>query len=325
VGAPEHEAFLLEEAAGWAAEGLITPEQHAAIRARYGAPAGENRRRILVRAALAIGVVLVLLGTGRLLADLRLGFLAWTGVQAVLAIASLAWGLWLRRDRPDARSAQALIYLAAMFYLGALGLGAYTFDILNRFNSPWLFLVGGTTVAALGFWVRFAKLHAIGVVLACVAAGIWLHRAGVGLLWTPVAIGLAVAAVGHVLRPRRLPQVRWLYMVGGLAVAALAAWSLELGAESGARIGYAALFTAIGGLTLAAGFNEDDDALAGMGILLLVLDVYTQYYFLLWDRVPKTAFFLVGGLITLGFGIAYERTLHGRKPTDWWEQRGQSL
>ena len=69
--------------------------------------------------------------------DLKLGFLAWTGVQAVLAAASLWAGLKLHRERPEARSGPALIYLGAMFYLGAIGLGGYTLEIWNRFNSPW--------------------------------------------------------------------------------------------------------------------------------------------------------------------------------------------
>jgi uncharacterized membrane protein len=310
------EDFLLDEAERWVAEGLITEAQYGALRDRYAGQDADVRKQILVRASLAIGVVLVLLGTARLLADMQLSFLAWTGVQAVLSALAIGWGLKLHRARPAARAGQALIYLGAMFYLGAIGLGGYTFEIWNRLNSPWLFLLGGVSLGAFGLWVRFAKLHTIGLVLATVAAGIWLHRAGMPIRWTPLVLGLAVAGVGFALRVPGLPRLRWIYVAGGLAVAALAGWSLELGADAAGRWPYALLFTALAAAPLVVGLRERDDVLAGMGILLLVLDVYTQYYFLFWGAVPKTVFFLVGGLITLGFGIAYERKLHGQRPSE---------
>lgn len=312
----DREQFLLDEAAGWVREGLIGDDVYQRLRERYAPPPAEARRAIVVRAALAIGVVLILLGTARLFADLHLSFLALTGVQLSLAAGCLTFGRrWHGEDR-ESRAAHALIYLAAMFFLGAIGLGGYTFEMWDRFNSPWLVLFGGLCVGALGWGFRFARLHGIGVLLVCIAAGIWLQRFGMPARWVPLVLGLAVAAIGFVMRFRALPDVRMLYIYAGLGAAALTGWALELASDDPVRWAYAILFTVLAAAPLAAGMRENDDLLAGGGILLLVLDIYTQYYYLLWSLVPRTVFFLVGGLLTLGFGIGYERVLRGKRPTE---------
>ena len=103
-GVGDREAYLLDEAAAWAAEGLITPEQYDRLKARYAAPPEEARRRIVVRALLAVGVVLVLAGVGHVLADVHWSAGALALAQAVMAAVCLAIGLKFHRDRPDARS-----------------------------------------------------------------------------------------------------------------------------------------------------------------------------------------------------------------------------
>lgn len=273
------------------------------------------RRVIVVRAALVTGVLLLLLGAFRLFADLKLGPGALTAVQAVLAVCCVAMGWRMRQERPQARGGHALIYLGAMFYLGAIGLGGYTLEVLDRANAPWLLFLGGSVVAGLGWGVRFGKLHAIGVALLAAAAAVWLHRAGLPGRWAVMAVATAVVAAGA-LAGARMPQgFRHLYLVGGVVAGVGVSWVLEVTAAPGAQVPYALLLTIWAALPLAIGVREGDDTLAGLGIGLLVLDIYTQYYLLFWNWAPRTLFFLIGGAITLAFGIAYERALHGRRPS----------
>lgn len=313
IGARED--YMLEQAEQWAAEGLITREQLAAIQARYRAPAADVRRVIVVRAALVTGVLLLLLGAFRLFADLQLGPGALTAVQAVLALACVAAGWRMRRERPAARGGHALIYLGAMFYLGAIGLGGYTLEVFDRANAPWLLFLGGLVVAPLGWGVRFDKLHGIGVALLAAAAAVWLHRAGLSVRWAVMAVATAVFAVGALAGGRMPPGFRHLYMVGGVVAAVGVAWVFEVTASEWAKAPYALLLTLWAALPLAVGIREGDDTLAALGIGLVVLDIYTQYYVLFWQWAPRTLFFLVGGALTLGFGIAYERALHGKRPS----------
>lgn len=270
------------------------------------------RRTIIISASLVTGVLLVLFGTFRLIQDLHLGTGALTAVQAVLAVACLAGGLRIRQGRPLARSGYALIYLAAMFYLGAIGLGGYTLQILTNGNEPWLLLLGGSVVAALGVWVRFLYLHGLGVALVALAAGTWLHRAGLQVEYASLAVAAGLVAIGGGVGPRMSPQFRLLYLAGGFALGVFTAWGMEITAAESQRWVDALLLTGWALLPLVWGFRESDDTLAVLGIMAIVLDVYTQYYFLFWNWAPRTLFFLIGGLITLGFGIGYERFLHRR-------------
>lgn len=273
-------------------------------------PAADVRRKIIISASLITGVLLVLFGTFRLIRDLQLGTGALTAVQAVLAAACLAGGLRIRQGRPEARSGYALIYLAAMFYLGAIGLGGYTLQLLTTGNEPWLLLLGGGVVAALGAWVRFLYLHGLGVSLIALALGTWLDRGGLAPEHASLAVAAGLVAAGGLLGRRLTPHFRLMYLAGGFALAVLTAWGMEITAAEAHRWPNALLLTGCALAPLAWGFRESDDTIAVIGIMAIVLDVYTQYYFLFWNWAPRTLFFLVGGLITLGFGISYERFVH---------------
>lgn len=66
------------------------------------------------------------------------------------------------------------------------------------------------------------------------------------------------------------------------------------------------LFAAIVALII-IGYSNRDLVLINMGLLFFVLDVIARYFDFFWDMLPKSVFFMVGGLLLLIGGSLLER------------------
>lgn len=56
-----------------------------------------------------------------------------------------------------------------------------------------------------------------------------------------------------------------------------------------------------------AGYNYREPALVNIGLLFFVLDVIARYFDFFWDMLPRSVFFMAGGLLLILGGILLER------------------
>lgn len=300
----KNERYLLAEAEKWLAEGLITPEIHRRIRERYALD--QERKRLLIHSLLSIGVVLVLAGVFFFMGGLSLSSIQYAVVLVILAAGSLVAGRRLYQENPSGRAGHALIALGAMFYLGAVWIIGFVDRSQADASAGWLLLIGGAPLAGIGWAMGFLRLHAVGLALCCAAAGHGLFRLGFPLGQIPFVVAILLIGLALGLRKQAPSGFTRAYMALGLSVASFWAWIRELSLPAHA-LSYAILFSGLIVGILLHGIRERDEELTKLGIGLLILNVYTQYYMIFWEGTPKALFFLIGGLITLAIGVGYER------------------
>jgi uncharacterized membrane protein len=70
-------------------------------------------------------------------------------------------------------------------------------------------------------------------------------------------------------------------------------------------------------LTLAAlgqillGARLKSPLVMGFGVTVLAIDLFTRYFERMWDKLSQGLFFVVGGVLLVGFGAAVERSYRG--------------
>jgi uncharacterized membrane protein len=60
-------------------------------------------------------------------------------------------------------------------------------------------------------------------------------------------------------------------------------------------------------LQILLGAAQKSAVILGFGVTSLLVNLYTRYFESFWDSLEKGLFFLVGGVLLLFFGMAYER------------------
>lgn len=220
----------LERALGaLTAEGTLSDEQAAAVRARMAEETSRRRPRVgeaIGYLGVGLAVVSALALASQFWADLRVT--AQVSMLVLTGLALWAGGRWVTGERgsPGDRLAGLLWLLSAVAMAGAAGVAADG----ARANGTVALLATGSAAAAWGLPLWRARTGALqqlpvfgGIALGVLAGleevtGGGLAEAGGVMLWV---IGLAWAALawGTLVQPRRTG-----YVLGGLAVLAGAQW-----------------------------------------------------------------------------------------------------
>lgn len=162
MASPTFVSELQHESEAWAAEGLVTPEQAALVRARYGAPepAGEGTTTSILYATAG-----VLLGA------------------AALALVFVGF------DSPDAPLHLALLGLA----LEAAGIALFVFVPARRLLADAVLVAGLVPLAAVSFPDGYDALAPLG---AAAAAGLLAWRCDRGFVQVLGVVAFSVSAAG---------------------------------------------------------------------------------------------------------------------------------
>lgn len=289
------------------AEGALSDEQAAAVRARLAKEASRRRPRVgeaigYLGGALAAASALAL--TSQFWADLRT--VAQVAVLALTGLALWGGGRWVAGDRgaPGDRLAGLLWLLSAVAMAGAAGVAADG----ARADEAVVWLATGGAAAAWGLPLWRARAGALqqlpvfGGLVVAVLAGLEITRgsldqAGGVVLWV-TGLVWAVLTWGTLVRPLRTG-----YALGGLAVLAGAQWlaldlrgaGLALGAVTAVALLVAAVLTAQP-VTLGLGT-------AGVALFLpQILDAAFP------DAIGGPVLTFVAGVLLLADGLATIRT-----------------
>ncbi len=309
--------WLRGEVARWQAEGTITPEQAAAILARYPDDEPTGNRTATVFTALGA----VLLGVGALL------FVAanWqrmdTAVKLALIFGSmlashgLGWWLgWSKQTYP--RLGHALVWLGTLLYGAGIWLVAQIFHLNAHWPNGVLFWALGALPVA---WAAESRLNlALGVLLLCFWTGSeQLNFSQSNFLFLPL-LAMAVALAYRLKAPESL-----FFGAGGLVLWQMASmfhW-LEHVEEAAIAPAFSAL-TLLGlALFALAPWHESDDRLRPLawpyhiaGALAGLAGLYLQTFRWDWHRAavyPVQSWLVLGVMTLLGLAAAVQALRRG--------------
>jgi uncharacterized membrane protein len=318
VPAREVKERLAADVALWQEDGIIDDATRLLLAARYDAP-GFGLTTAVKYLGVAGGVFTVfgIMGLGAAITSSEASAAL---MLALVGALGLYAGLHLAAD-PSARyvhSSKVVIAIAWFAAAGALGLFTHA---LKMSEAATVVLVGaGALPIAFGLAYRGKNtfLLLIGVLGFFQWVGSWNRMLGRSTYAFEIAdpramclVSLGVFAVG-VWHERaweaRLPRFSDVYQATALvyfnmSLLILSIWPAETASS------YVVVFTlaALGQIVLAARLKS---ALTmGFGVTAFAVDLFTRYSEHFWGRFGQGLFFLVGGLLLMGFGAAVERAL----------------
>jgi uncharacterized membrane protein len=302
---------LAEDVALWQADGVIDEATRKTLQARYDTPGFG-----FVTAVKYLGI------TGGMLAAMGLLGLvaAISGSQTVAGVllagvsGFLAWaGLRLGRDARAryVHSSKIVLMLGVLGWAAAVGVEA---DALKMQSSQIAFVVG-LGVVPLALLIAYRERNGFLLTLAVLGlfhwVGSWSHMFGRSTyefeIDEPRIMAPLAAAVFVFGRwrggPGRFPVV---YQTVALIYFNLSLLILSIYPHNTAPI-YIVVFSvaALGQIFLGARLKSA--LVMGFGVTVLAIDLFTRFFELMWSELSQGLFFLVGGILLMGFGAAFER------------------
>jgi hypothetical protein len=305
---------LAGDVAHWLADGVIDAATLRTLQARYDTPGFG-----LLTAVKYLGVsggVLAGLGLVGLLTSLS-GSEHVASVALALVSALLVWaGLQLARDAQAryVHSSKVVLALGVLGWAGAVGVGAHA---LGAGDDAIAFIVGLGVVPVtfvLAYREQNGLLLGLGVLALFHWIGSWSRMAGRGSyelgideprLMAPAALAVLVLGLWHERRGRP-PRFHLVYQTLALLYLDLSLLIMSIYPHDLAPIGIA-LYTvaALGQVFLAARLKSP--LIMGFGVTALAVDLFTRYFERMWDRMDQGLFFVVGGVLLMGYAAVFER------------------
>jgi hypothetical protein len=307
---------LAGEVALWQADGIIDEATRKLLQERYDTP-GFGLTTAVKYLGIAGGVFSAfgLLGLVAAASSSEgLGAAMLAGVGGFLAWA----GLRLGRDARAryVHSSKMVLALGVFAWAGAVGVGSAALGLDARAMT----IVVGLGVLPLAFVIAYRERNSFLLFIALLGffqwVGSWSRMFGRSTYALDIvdpramaAVALAVFAVGvaHE-RVGRPPRFHVLYQAFALTYFNLSLLILSIYPERTAAV-YIVVVTlaALGQLVLGARMKSP--LVVGFAVATLGVDLFTRYCENIWDKLDLGLFFVVGGLLLMGFGMAAERGL----------------
>lgn len=315
---------LAEDVALWQADGLIDDATRRLLQERYDTPGFG-----LMTAVKYLGIAGGLLAAFGLLGLVvaMSGSQAFASVMLAGVAALFAWGgLRLARD-PRARyvyTSQIILAIGVVAWAAAVGVGC---NAAHMSEGGIAFVVGwGVVPLALviayrernGFLLLLAVLalfHWVGSMSAMVGRSSYAFEVEDPRAMLPLAVAVLAFGIWHERRPGRFATV---YKTVALIYAN---WSLIILSTDGYSQAHGKLWVAV--FTLATlgqivlGARLLSPLIMGFGVTCFAIDLFTRYFEYGWNRLDQALFFVLGGLLLMAFGAAFERAYR------LWQQQQQ--
>ncbi|MDN0087588.1 DUF2157 domain-containing protein [Yersinia nurmii] len=313
---------------GWVSEGVIAPEEHQRLLKHIVIQPFDWRR--LAGYAFIGALACLATAVASLFADSIL--IAWISqflrfdapvisvISAAIAVAFYYWGFRRYHLNPDKiYSNEAVLFLGVLFTATSLGYLGIWLD--NGSGRVSLLLLFGAGIYALIGWLGRSPLVWLFALLSLGNAfgAETGYLSGWGAYWLGlnyplrfILFGLILISVvllaQNPLRQRRLERIS---QAMGLLYLFLALWLLSIFGNYGDIDGWyqvrqielfhwSLLFALAAGAAIWLGLKRDDAMLRGFGLTFLAINLYTRFFELFWDSLPKTLFFvMLGGSLWL--------------------------
>src|SRR5438094_74117 len=120
----------------------------------------------------------------------------------------------------------------------------------------------------------------------------------------PVALAVFLFGVWHERKPGRFHLV---YQATALVYLNLSLLILSIYPHA-TVVAWIAVFSVAAVGEIVAGGRLKNPLLMGFGVTALAIDLFTRYFERMWDTLSQGLFFVVGGLLLMGFGASVERS-----------------
>ncbi|HUL36187.1 MAG TPA: DUF2157 domain-containing protein [Thermodesulfobacteriota bacterium] len=228
--------------------------------------------------------------------------------KSLISLAVLVLLIWLGMEaslRISYSEAHEVIMIIPLFFMAGLALWAVglmhrEWKSLRIISSPYI-LIGSLITFLAGFNLTFdifeigrgsdvflvfypgiVILFLLAVILRCLPEG---KERG----WTPETLGLVILMAVVIFLSLFFPKASYESMRGGLRLFFNILFALE-----------------IFGLII-LGFVRRYPTYVNIGLLFFSLDVFARYFDFFWELLPRSLFFILGGLLLLFGGIILER------------------
>ncbi len=314
----KHEWNAIKKAlSGWEEQGLITLEKNREL--RQAVKLKRNDRQQVARYFFIVAISCILLSFGAIFLDDKLlekfkhyFSLSNIFIAAIMAVITVSWFWFInrRRDRYSAFAWEVYMVLGGLTSLCALvyickdiGFGRYNSGMLIA-ASALLFTLGavfrssvlwiGAIVALLNWYGAFTTL-----------AGHDNMFLGMNYVMRFTVLGLAITGLSFLLplfKPTR--YFKRLTYISGLLIFLTALWGVSVFGNFGyldewAKVRqvyvliYGGIFGVVAAVVFLLGIKFDDDFTRDLGVVYLLLNLYSRYFEYFWDSMNKGLFFLV--------------------------------
>jgi len=302
---------LAEDVALWQADGIIDEPTRQTLQARYDTPGFG-----FVTAVKYLGItggMLAAMGLLGLVAAIS-GSQTTAGIMLAGVSGFLAWaGLRLGRDARAryVHTSKIVLMLGVLGWACAVGVEA---DAMKMQAGQIAFVVG-LGVVPLALVIAYRERNGFLLTLAVLGifhwVGSWDRMFGRSTyefeideprIMAPVAVAVFLFGLWQK-GPGRFPVV---YQTVALIYFNLSLLILSIYPHHTAEI-YIGVFSAGALAQIFLGARLKSSLVMGFGVTALAIDLFTRYFERMWDHLDQGLFFVVGGVLLMGFGAAVER------------------
>jgi uncharacterized membrane protein len=309
----------------WEGEGLITSEQASALKATTSVR--KNDRQQIAQYFFFIALFCTLLAFGAIFLSEKLlerikAYFSWSdlAIAGISAILSVMWFWYIGRKRQQTRSSAYEIYMAlgglsvltslvyVCKYIQADATYYTTFLSLATFCLFLLGAVMGSVVLWLGALITFTCWF------GALTSAFNVHYLFLGMNYPVryVLFGAVLLVLSFAMRrAKRLQFAQSLTYIIGLSVFFMALWAVSIFGNFNSIerwqhvhqlqiVVYSVFLAFAAGLSFYLGIKYRDNAARDIGVLFLLINLYTRYFEYFWDAMNKGIFFLI---LAITFGL----------------------
>lgn len=224
-----------------------------------------------------------------------------------LSAAFYAWGLHRRKKHPDTTyKNEALFFLGVLLTAGAIG--SFCSLVENQKDFSPVFLIAALIYGGLGLYFPSSLVW----VFALLSVGSWFgcetgyvsgggeYFLGMNYPMRFVPFSVCILGMAYGFRAIKIPRFKQFIKpthVVGLLYLFMSFWILSIwGHKEGTSLMWSILFGLVALGSTYYGLKNDDGPARGFGITFFLINLYTKYFEVFWDKTDKTIFFFLLGL-----------------------------